>query len=426
MQLQKIELFRTKKEFLIFLALCLFILFYSLLIEYNNYKILTRFDSALVKAKVLKQYTKTKQTKSSKTKTYQVLKLEADDGFTFYTSRSKDFEDVKGKTLELKIYAGDTTLYEYMTYFYAYSRVLSVDRSISLKQSFNNYIQSVHDNKDITRIYQALYTATPLNKDLQEKFSYLGVSHLLAISGFHLGVLATVLFFLFKPPYKLLQQRFFPYRSYKLDSFIFISITLLTYLLFLDSPPSLLRAYAMLVIGFFLYDRGYKIISMQALLLTVVILLCIFPRLFFSIGFWLSASGVFYIFLYLIHFKNLSKLWQFLLVPFWVYLTMLPFSLVLFGNFSIYHPLSILWTSLFTIFYPLSIFLHLIGLGFVLDSMLEYLLSLSSFATVIVLDIKFFLIHIALSLVSIFKRWANFVLLFESVVVLLYCVYVVA
>ena len=426
MQLQKIELFRTKKEFLIFLSGCLFILFYALLIEYNNYKTLTRFDSALINAEVLKQYTKIKQTKSGKTKTYQVLKLESDNGFTFYTTRPKGFEDVKTKELKLEIYAGEITFYEYMTHFYAYSRVLSIDQNISLKKSLNAHISKVHTSQDVSSIYQALYTATPLNTELQEKFSYLGVSHLLAISGFHLGVLAAVLFFIFKYPYKFLQQRFFPYRSYKLDSFIFIGSVLLLYLIFLGSPPSLMRAFTMLVIGFFLYDRGYKIISMQTLLLTVIILLAFFPRLFFSIGFWLSASGVFYIFLFLIHFKHLSKFWQFILVPFWVYITMFVFSVAIFENFSVYHPLSVIWTSLFTLFYPLSIFLHLLGFGDLLDTLLKYLLDLSSTGVKVSIDLKYFILHIILSLMSIFNKKFIYILLFESVFIFLYSVHMVA
>ncbi|WP_373069664.1 ComEC/Rec2 family competence protein [Sulfurimonas sp.] len=423
MQLQRIELFNTKKEFLAFLGICLFILFYALLIEYNNYKNLTRFDSALVDAEVVKQYTKTKQTKqtkNSKSKKYQVLKLKSDQGFYFYTSVNKNFPNVKNKKLKLEIFAGEINFYEYMTYFYAYSKVLNIDKHISLRESLNTYIAQLHKDKNIASIYQALYTATPLPTDLQKIFSNLGVSYLLAISGFHLGVLAAVLFFLFKFPYKFLQQKYFPYRSYKVDSFIFISITLLVYLLFLDSPPSLLRAYAMLIIGFFLYDRGYKIISMQTLLLTVILLLCIFPRLFFSIGFWLSVSGVFYIFLFLIHFKHINKVWQFTLIPFWVYLTMLPFSLVLFGNFSLYHPLSILWTTLFTLFYPLSILIHIIGLGDIFDSMLTSFLTLSEVGYIVNISFIYLILHILFSFASVFKKYILFVLFLESISLFLY------
>ncbi|MCW9026842.1 MAG: ComEC/Rec2 family competence protein, partial [Thiovulaceae bacterium] len=223
MQLQSLELFNNKKEFLSFLSICFLILSYALLMEYNNYKNLTRFDTGLVDATVLKQYTKTKLTKNRKNKTYQVLKLKSDKGFSFYTSVGKKYQNVKNKKLQLEISTSNINFYEYLTSFYAYSRIKNIDEKISLKEKLNDYISKEHTSKNISSIYKALYTATPLPSKLQTAFSSLGVSHLLAISGFHLGVLATVLFFIFKLPYKFLQQRYFPYRSYKIDSFIFIS-----------------------------------------------------------------------------------------------------------------------------------------------------------------------------------------------------------
>ena len=327
--IERVSLFSSKRDFLIFFFISTFVLTYSLLIEYNNYKNLTQFDSALINATIIKQYPKTKTTKKGKTKEYQVLKLKSEKGFSFYSLAKKDFPPSVGKKIKLEVWAGKINFYEYMNSFYAFSKVLNVDKSTSPKEELNNFISSQHNDKNISNTYQALFTAKPLNADIQTKFSALGISHLVAISGFHLGVLSALLFFLFKYPYKFFQNRYFPYRSYKRDSFIVISIVLLSYLLFLDSPPSLLRAFFMLIIGFILYDRGIKIISMLTLLLTVVLLISFFPRLLLSIGFWLSVSGVFYIFLFLIHLKELSKVWQFILIPFWVYLLMLPYSIVI-------------------------------------------------------------------------------------------------
>ena len=419
MLLERVILF-NKKDFLSFLLLCAFILSYSLLIDFQKYKNLTRFDSADVDARVLKQYTKTK-----KSKTYQILKLKTDDGVTFYISAKKSFPDVRGQKLKLEIWAGKITFRDYLTSFYAYSRVEKINSLPTLKQKLNALIASEHTNQKITNIYQALYSAAPLSKELQTSFSFLGVSHLLAISGFHLGVLSGLLFFLLRTPYSFFQNRYFPYRNSKSDLFITVATLLLLYLLFLDSPPSLLRAYTMLIIGFTLYDRGIKIISMQTLLLTVMLLLSFSPKLFFALGFWLSVSGVFYIFLFLIHFKHLSKLWQFVLIPFWVYLLMLPFSLVIFGSFSIYHPLSIIWTTLFTLFYPLSIFLHLIGFGDLFDGMLESLISLNQNKTAIQLSNIWLILHIILSLITIFLKRIMWILLFMNLSLLIYAIYYV-
>jgi len=312
-----------------------------------------------------------------------------------------------------------------MNSFYAFSKILYLYKTTSAKEKLNQFISEQHKDKNISNTYQALFTAKSLNVEIQTKFSALGISHLVAISGFHLGVLSALLFFLFKYPYKFFQNRYFPYRSYKRDSFIAISLVLLSYLLFLDSPPSLLRAFAMLIIGFILYDRGLKIISMLTLLLTVILLISFFPRLALSIGFWLSVSGVFYIFLFLIHFTELSKVWQFILIPFWVYILMLPYSIVIFGNFSIYHPLSILWTSLFTLFYPLSIFLHLINQGDFLDKILQLLLRLDIPEIKISLGWTWLVGHVALSLVSVYNKSFLYLLFSFSLSLLIYSIYYV-
>jgi len=422
MLLQKISLFHSKREFFLFIGICLFIAFYSLLIEYNNYKQLTQFDSALVDATIIKQYQKTKLTKKGNQKTYQVLKLKSDKGFSFYTTVSKNFPNNNGNRIKLEIWIGKISFYEYINGFFAYNKIILIDDSPPLKKQLNLTIDSQHENQNISAIYKALYTATPLNYQLQSTFSTLGISHLFAISGFHLGVLSGLLFFLLKYPYSFLQNRYFPYRNSKRDIFFIVASVLLFYLLFLDSPDSLLRAFTMLVVGFFLYDRAIKIISMQTLFLTAILLLAFFPKLLFSLGFWLSISGVFYIFLFLIHFKYLSPIKQFILLPIWVYILMLPYSLVLFGNFSIYHPLSIIWTSLFTLFYPLSIFLHLANLGNLLDSLLENLIILGDKSIFVTIGVNFLVFHIFFSFLSIWRKRFLVLLLFFSSSILIYAI----
>ena len=124
-----------------------------------------------------------------------------------------------------------------------------------------------------------------------------------------------------------------------------------------------------------------------------------------------------------IHFKELSKLWQFILIPFWVYILMLPYSIVIFGNFSVYHPLSIIWTSLFTLFYPLSILLHIINQGDLLDSVLNFLLSLNTSDIKISLDWKWLILYINLSIASIYKKSFSYLLLSFGLSVLIYSIY---
>ncbi len=420
MLLEKVSLFNSKRDFFLFFFISCFILFYSLLIEYNNYKNFTRFDSQIIKAKVLKQYIKTS---NSSNKIFQVLKLKSESGLIFYSSAKKSFPDSIGKKILFEVWAGKISFFAYLSSFYAYSKVKYIYKTKTTKQRINTYIASQHKNDNITNLYQALFTAQQLKLNLQKSFSNLGISHLLAISGFHLGVLSGLLFFILKPIYNFFQNRYFPYRNAKSDIFIFISIILLSYLLFLDSPPSLLRAFVMLIIAFILYDRAIKIISIQTLFISLIILLSFFPRLSFSLGFWLSITGVFYIFLFLIHFKNINKIWQFVLVPFWVYILMLPFSLYIFSNFGIYHVFSIIWTSLFTLFYPSVIVLHIMNYGNLFDGILEKFILLGSSASLINIDIKWLLLHILFSLLSIYKKYFLLALISFSIFIFIYAIY---
>ena len=378
--LEKVSLFKTKRDFFHFLLLAFTLFSLSISLEFYNYKELTKFDSQLVNATVLKQYTKTKLTKTGKIKSYQVLKLKSNEGFTFYSTASKNLKDIKFHRVKMEVWAGEISFYEYMHGFYCFSKILKIYDDKNYKTELNSFIDSQHKDKDISLIYQALFTAKQLPYELQNIFSNLGISHLIAISGFHLGILATLLFFLI------------------------ISSFLLLYLLFLDSPPSLLRAYSMFIIAFILYDREIKVVSMQTLLLCVIILLSLFPRLFFNIGFWLSIAGVFYIFLFLIYFKGVTKRWQFFLMPIWIYIFMLPYSLFIFGNFTLYHPLSILWTSLFTLFYPLSILLHLIGFGGAMDTLLSKAIEIPLQSITFNSEISLLYLYILISLLASFKK----------------------
>ena len=418
--LERVSLFNKREDFYMIITLIFFITTFSLLVEYNNYKNLTRFDSALVIATIQKHYLKTRYSKKGKKREVQILKLKSDNGFTFYTSTKPSTKLHVGETLKLEIWVKKVSFYQYLNTFYAFSKILTLSKKSNLKQKLNTFISSQHADNNITQIYQALFTAKALNYTLQKKFSELGISHLIAISGFHLNVLSALLLFLLKLPYKFFQNRYFCYRNYHVDSFFLIATILLTYLLFLESPPSLLRAFVMLVVGFILFDRGVEVISMQTLLLSAILLLAIFPKLLFSLGFWLSIAGVFYIFLFLIHYKHLNKIWQFFIIPFWVYFLMLPYSLIIFGNFSFYHPLSILWTSLFTLFYPLSIALHIIGYGDMLDSFLKSLLSLNQQTILLDLNNYQLIMPIILSIVSIFKKSFLHLLLLYSFLILFY------
>lgn len=413
---KKVKLFKTKKDFFFFVFICSFIFSFNLVNEFGNYKHLTSYKTVVVKVSVKKAYIKTKHQK-----TYKVLKLQTDQHFTFYTIANKNLQVDVNDRLEMILWVQKLNFYDYLSGTFLFSKILNIEKEKSLKQILNQKISLQHTDENVTKIYEALFSATPLSKELQTNFSNLGISHLLAISGFHLSVLVGVLFFIFKPFYRFFQTKFFPYRSYKVDSFIFISIILFFYTYFLDYPPSVLRAFSMLIVGFILYNRAIEMITTQTLFVTVLLLLAFFPRIVFSLGFWLSVSGVFYIFIFLKYFKNLKIIMQFFIVPVYVYISMLPISIFLFHNFSEFHIFSILESIIFTLFYPLSIFLHLVGYGNLFDTQLQYLIMLGEYHIFVPFQKELIYTYLTISILSICDKKFFWLSLLFGIFVLVYC-----
>ncbi|MGB6019564.1 MAG: ComEC/Rec2 family competence protein [Sulfurimonadaceae bacterium] len=358
------------REYLYFFLLSFTLLFFSLSIEFYHYTKLTQFDDAVIEVDVLKHYTK-----SNEGRRYEVLKLQTGEGATFYITSKSPLKELVGYKTKVWVKTKYISFFEYIKGFATKGGVISISRSKADIFKLGDTLKTLHIEQEVSQIYGALFFALPLSRSLQERFSMLGVSHLLAISGFHLGVLSFILFALLRLPFTQVQKHFFPYRHRNRDLFFVVALVLGGYLVFLGDVASLLRAYVMLLVGYVLHDRGMKIVSMQTLFMTLVLLLSLWPRLFFSMGFWLSLSGVYFIFLYLRYFSELSKYISFVAVPAWVYLMMTPIALILFGNYSLYHPLSIIWSILFTLFYPLALLMHLVGYGDTIDGVLHLFLG---------------------------------------------------
>ncbi|MEA1920984.1 MAG: ComEC/Rec2 family competence protein [Campylobacterota bacterium] len=407
MRLERVALFDTRSLGLFLLAIFI-IASTSLLFEYTQYRELKTFDDAEVEAQVINHYIKTKNEK-----TYSVLKLRF-QGKGVYTIASKDLKNLRGRTVGLRVWTKRLTFLDYLKGFYIHSVLLHVKPDLALYEKARRAIASQHHNVLMQELYGALFTAAPMRPELREKLSASGTSHLLAISGFHLGVLSLILLALFTAPYRFFQERYFPYRHRHRDLFMLSAVVMLGYLIFLGFIPSLLRAFAMMLIAYFLYDRGMKVISMQTLALTVLLLSALWPTLIFSMGFWLSVSGVFYIFLFLKYFSDLKK-WQIALgIAVWVYLMMLPISLYLFETFSLYHPLSILWSLLFLPFYVASLLLHVMGFGGLFDGvMLNAFQTLEGKDSSVLLSVL--LLHVSVSVLAIFFKRA---LLFSFLIAL--------
>jgi len=401
MTLEKPKLFSDKREFVLVMAVFMAILIIRLFFSYTSYQSFISKPFYYLDAKVMHAYEKKKHNKS-----YTVLKLKSTEGLTFYTTSYRK-EDFSHSHLRLQIFPNkNISFQDYLGYFYVRSKIKKkVPISLTLKDTLLHQVASQHQDEDLKTFYNAIFFATGLSQNLREKVSLLGVSHLVALSGFHIGILWAVLYGLLLMVYRPFQQMFFPYRHALLDVGLFVMLMLGVYLWFVDIPPSLLRAYTMVFLGWLMLLVGIELLSFTFLITIVLLLLSLFPALFVSLGFWLSVAGVFYIFLILLYARK-TKTWiiSFIIIPLGIFMLMLPVVHSIFATTSGYQLLSPLLSILFIGFYPLVMVLHLLGVGDSLDTGLLWLFNLPMTESERLLDMWVLYMYVGLSLFAIWSK----------------------
>ncbi|WRC51800.1 ComEC/Rec2 family competence protein [Helicobacter pylori] len=365
------DLLSTPKEYLWCGVVLSLLLAINLYLEYLNYQKLDFSKPTSLNAQILLQYPKTKDQK-----TYFVLKLQS-KGMIFYTTIKEPLKNLQYRHAQFFGKIKSCSFLESLKscFFQTYS--FSLTRKHNFKSHLRHFIDSAHENALVGNLYRALFIGDSLNKDLRDRANALGINHLLAISGFHLGILSASMYFLFSLFYTPLQKRYFPYRNAFYDIGVLVWVFLLGYLLLLDFLPSFFRAFLMGLLGFLACFFGVRLLSFKLLILACCIAIALLPKLLFSVGFLLSVCGVWYIFLFLKHtqifFKDSSffkRSFQAIALSVLVFLNMLIVVHAFFPMFSPYQLFSIPLGLIFIVFFPLSLFLHAVGLGSLLDHVL--------------------------------------------------------
>jgi len=417
MSLEKPKVFESEKEFRWTVAVLTLLILIRLLFEYQDYKEFISKPFYFTHATVLNSYTKSKNGRS-----YTVLKLHSDDGYTFYTTSHKK-EDFRSVRLRLELFPNEAIRFtDYLGTFYVKSRIKAVtEMPKSFKEKLREKVSAQHDDAALGTFYSAIFFATPIDKMLREKISLLGVSHLVALSGFHLGILWALLYGALLLLYRPLQQKRFPYRHALFDVGLVTVILLGLYLWFAGSPPSLVRAYAMVLVGWVVLLMGIELLSFKLLATITLFLIFLFPSLLVSLGFWLSVSGVFYIFLLLQYTQNMNR-WTISLfvIPAGIFLLMLPVVHMVFAVTSLWQLSSPLLSLLFVPFYPLAMILHLLGTGGLLDGALLWIFALPKSSEADLLPLWLGLFYIGLSIAAVFFRRVFYVLLGTALFYALY------
>jgi len=393
--LESLTLFKNYKERKLFFFILLLVFIFNIYIEFLNYKNITKNEISQVNGTILNIYKKDN---------YDVLKIKTKD-FTFFTSTQEKIQIKLFQDIQLYIVTKEITFFSFLQNFYTKSfNIRIIPNTIEDKQKVHKYIESQHKNNDISSLYNALFLASPLTVQVRQLASEFGISHLIAISGFHLGIISLVLYFIIHSLYKKIHQKFCPYRNKKFDITLMIALVLLSYLIFIDIPPSLLRAFVMFIFALFMLRNNIQLISFETLFIISVLIIAFFPKLLFSLSLWFSITGVFYIFLFIKYFKNLNKYFLFVLFNFWLYLAINPITHYFFATTTLEQLYSPLLTILFSLFYPLSFLLHIFNFGGILDDYMVKFLSFDISSIEVFTPSWFFVVYIIISLISITQR----------------------
>ncbi len=395
--MNSLKLISSKKDFLLLLFIILFIFLFNILYEYSKYKDLVEEEIYTGNFRVLNIYDKND---------FVILKLK-NNNFSFYTSINNNQEIKKYDKINIALITVKIDFFSYLKGFYSKSLYFDILKNTeNFKSKIHKRINYSHEHIELQELFNALFLAISTSSKLRDVFTNYGISHLIAISGFHLAIIFFVLYWILYFPYSYFHQKYFPYRNKKFDIIVFILVFLFFYLLLTSFVPSLLRAFIMFVLGIIFLRSNIKVLSFQTLLLTFFLICSLFPKYLFSISLWFSLIGVFYIFLYIQYFKNLQKVFSFIFFNIWIFLVFNAIIHYFFSNTTYEQLLSPLITLVFTLFYPIELFLHFIGYGSFLD---EYLLSFINYKMIsfeVSTSLWFFCLYIVTSIYAVFDRRA--------------------
>ena len=183
MQLQKPQLFTDIKSFIWVILFLSSIIVLRLVLSYQEYRSFISKPFFYTYAEVISEKNKTKNGKH-----YKILKLQEENGLRFITT-SYDKVSYTKKRLRLQIFPTEKISFRgYMGTFFVKSRIKKATPvSSSFKDRLMNPVTHQHKDTKLASFYNAIFFATELDSTLRDQISKLGISHLVALSGFHLG-----------------------------------------------------------------------------------------------------------------------------------------------------------------------------------------------------------------------------------------------
>lgn len=138
--------------------------------------------------------------------------------------------------------------------------------------------------------------------ELRDSYSETGLSHLMAVSGLHLGLVLMVVGFMLRP-LRLV------HRGHRLAALLSI-VAIWLYAIMCGASPSVIRAAIMLTVLQLSHISSARYSSLNALMATVFVMLVYRPNYLFDVSFQLSVAAVIGIVVWAVPLMRLSRGWH--------------------------------------------------------------------------------------------------------------------
>lgn len=216
------------------------------------------------------------------------------------------------------------------------------NRALQYREKVLSIYRSFHWEEDVFSVVSALTVGykDELSTDIRETYSVAGASHVLALSGLHIGFLYMLLLFLMKPMECTPTTRMI--RS------AIIVILLWGFAFFTGLSASVVRSVIMFSLFAVAHALKRESFSLNTLAAAAFFMLLIFPEWLFDVGFQLSFCAVASLLLFEPYLRQIiktrtwvgKKLWQLITVTLAAQIGVAPLVLFYFSRFSVYFILS--------------------------------------------------------------------------------------
>lgn len=245
--------------------------------------------------------------------------------------------------------------------------ILGEDDSIfyQLKNSLQDHINS-YQSKDYLNSF-VLGNSDFVSEEAMNSYQVNGISHLLAISGLNITIIAGIILFILNKVNK--REKI---------NYTIVILALMFYMFLTNFTPSVVRATLMFIILTFTKMFNLKIETMYILLLVLSVYLLYNPYMVYHIGFLLSFVTTFYLILFSDLIQNTKGyLYQTFIISLIAFLASMPILINNFFTINLLSPfINIIFVPLVSLFiYPLSLITLVVkpldGLFYTLVTLME-------------------------------------------------------